>query len=337
MQAYMRENASFEFDRLQKLDKSEREADATYKFFGVEYNDSHSREEFQEKVRDRLEKESFRMDLTEAKALSRTYVTDKQIEEWGKCISSGALLLVASGPNSTAFPLKVSWVPPKGTGEDRIWITVDGGKIKLRRGKEVSDITEKYIGRTTKAYIVKPARDSKQVVITAFIHGDGEAISVNLEHQKVPPPPPPVEPKPVEHRIVNESVDVILCSGRNCSEEPGVRDRVSKGNAQLLRWEATQDETRSLGFQLLLPETTVRKIFCKSPNKLTADEFAHAVRDAKFLRFVSNPEQKPFFDIDDAWFVYGPSGRFSFVNNYQHEPNHHLEMELISSLESVCA
>src|SRR5919197_799223 len=53
-QAYMYVNASLEYDRLQNLDRDSRSADASYKLFSAEYDESKTREEFQQKVRQRL-------------------------------------------------------------------------------------------------------------------------------------------------------------------------------------------------------------------------------------------------------------------------------------------
>ena len=54
MQTYMSQNAEYEYDRLKNLDTNARNADASYKLFSAEYNDSNTREEFREKVRQRL-------------------------------------------------------------------------------------------------------------------------------------------------------------------------------------------------------------------------------------------------------------------------------------------
>ena len=95
------------------MDKSARDADVMYKAFSLEYSDSSSRQDFQERVRQRLSKESFKMQASEARALSRVYVSDEQVKAWSDCMKSGGVLLVASYSNQTAFPLKVSWSPPR--------------------------------------------------------------------------------------------------------------------------------------------------------------------------------------------------------------------------------
>src|SRR5687767_2587010 len=88
-QAYMYANADSEYDRLQKLDTTSRSADATFKVFTAEYNDSNSSQEFREKVRNRLTREQFNLNESDARQYYRRFLSDAQLTAWSSCISQG--------------------------------------------------------------------------------------------------------------------------------------------------------------------------------------------------------------------------------------------------------
>jgi hypothetical protein len=69
--AFVSVNAKTEYERLKKLDKDARAADATYKVFSAEYNDSRSREMFQEKTRNKLTELNFNLNESEARSYYR--------------------------------------------------------------------------------------------------------------------------------------------------------------------------------------------------------------------------------------------------------------------------
>jgi hypothetical protein len=193
VRAYMRLNAENEYDRLNKMDSNSRSADASYKLFSIEYNESSSRKKFQENVRNRLSREAFEMKESEARALSRIFVTDVQVAAWVKCeeaAGGGAVLIVANDPNASAFPIKISFMPQTGIGEAIVQLELDGGKINSR-----TSVKEKLMGKSSKAFIVKPVSGSKQVVITANVAGLSDTLTVDLKPRVVvPPPSPPLVP-----------------------------------------------------------------------------------------------------------------------------------------------
>lgn len=194
-QAYMYQSAAYEYDRLKKVDSNSRSADASYKLFSAEYSDSSSREDFQERIRNRLVRESFKMSASEARALSRIFVTDVQVSAWVKCVESaggGAVLIVANDPNASSFPISISFMPPTGVGEASAKIDLDGGAISNR-----GSLTEKFTGKSSKSFIVKPTQGSKQVVITTNVAGLSDNLTINLKPRVVVPPPPP-PPSPVQ-------------------------------------------------------------------------------------------------------------------------------------------
>lgn len=179
MQAYMSYNAEHEYDRLQNLDKQSRSADISYKLFSAEYDDSRSREDFQERIRDRLKKELFNMNASESRALSRVYVTDKQVEGWVSCIQAsggGAVLIVANNPNPKSFPLRVTFLPPNGVGQATMELSLDGGLIDGRRSLE-----QKFVGKSSRSYIVKPKQKTTEVVIAANIAGLSDDLTIDLK------------------------------------------------------------------------------------------------------------------------------------------------------------
>ena len=265
------------------MDKSARDADVMYKAFSLEYSDSSSRQDFQERVRQRLSKESFKMQASEARALSRVYVSDEQVKAWSDCMKSGGVLLVASYSNQTAFPLKVSWSPPVGVGQGNMEIALQGGLIEKK-----SKISDKFTGKSSRTYLVYPLQNTAQVVITANISGLSDALVVDLSPRVVVPPP-------TAERIENVTLDVIVCSGANC-ELQHIKDGRGRGDWQVVRWEAARATTRQLGPQLQLPEAAARKVFCKPLSQLTSAELARAVRSADFT-ITDNSEQAPFFDF----------------------------------------
>lgn len=179
MQAYMSYNAEHEYDRLQNLDNQSRSADISYKVFSAEYDESRSREDFQERIRNRLAKESFNMNASESRALSRVYVTDKQVEGWVECIrhsGGGAVLIIASNPNPRSFPLRVTFLPPTGVGQSTMELSLDGGLIDGRRS-----LVQKFVGKSSRSYIVKPKQKSTEVVIAANIAGLSDDLTVDLK------------------------------------------------------------------------------------------------------------------------------------------------------------
>jgi hypothetical protein len=196
-QAYMFQNAAYEYDRLSKLDANSRAADGSYDLFSAEYKDSNSREEFQEKVRQRLSKESFNMSASEARALSRVFVSDKQVEGWVKCVEAsggGDVLIVANNPNETSFPIKITFMPQTGVGEAQMTINLDGGYVKVeenRRSVNKTTLTDTYKGKSSKRYIVKPSPNSKQVVITTNISGLSDDLTIDLTPRVIVQSPPP--------------------------------------------------------------------------------------------------------------------------------------------------
>jgi len=216
LQAYMSINAEQEYDRLKVVDKASREAQASYKFFGAEYADSNTREEFREKIRNRLTREGFTQSVSEAKAAHRRYLNEAQIAAWKACVvnqsQGGSLLMVARDITKEALPLRVEWVPQKGVGQGKLELNIVGGRIE---GK--TKLVSKLVGAYSKSFIVVPEKDKKTVTLTANIEGSSDEMTVSL----VPTPAPRTDMAKYDHSAL-----VIVCSGSACQAgDWGVGDK----------------------------------------------------------------------------------------------------------------
>lgn len=180
MQAYMKLSSTDEYDRLKRLSKDKLSAEASYKLFSAEYDSSATKEEFQEKVRRRLDREGFSMSINEAKALHRRYLDPGQVTAWEKCIAQnadgGALLLSTSMPNKKQFALVVNWIPPKGVAQGQLDLKLAGGTIEGN-----SAYTKTMKGKSDVALIVVPNVGAQSVLIAANIAGYSESIDAGLE------------------------------------------------------------------------------------------------------------------------------------------------------------
>jgi hypothetical protein len=189
LQAYVFENAEHEYDRLQIMDESQRNAAASYKAFSAEYHDSHSSQEFREKVRDRLTKESSIRNESDARSYSRRYLSEAQLAAWSRCITDsskgGAVVLTPQQVKPGGFALNVSWIPPVTIGSGTLKIKVVGGNIEGE-----TSVTEKLAGRGEKPYTVTRARGAGSITVTAEFVGNSDSISVDYATPAAPLAPP---------------------------------------------------------------------------------------------------------------------------------------------------
>jgi hypothetical protein len=207
MQAYMKLNASDEYERLKSLTKDQRSADASYKLFSAEYEDSDYKEQFQEKIQERLTHENFSMNVSDARAIHRRYLTDAQVEKWGQCKakSGGSVILVARNVSPNVFALRMDWIPQHGKGSGQLELGLDGGSIN---GK--SSISIHLIGSSSRTFLVKPNAGASAVSLAANIEGNTDDVRVQLAHAPVPPP---------KQAIPSTDIRVTICSGNAC--KPG--------------------------------------------------------------------------------------------------------------------
>lgn len=182
MQAYVFSNAEYEFDRLRNLDNTSRNADAGFKYFSAEYSESQTKEQFSEKVRNRLQTEGFSLSKTDARSYYRRGLTDGQLAKWLGCVTimsgQGALLLTPRSISSDSFVLTVSRKFPLGVGQGEVEIGLVGGSV---RG--VTTIKEIYQGPGSKSYAVRAAKANSRVTIIANLPGFSDSIVVDLQTQ----------------------------------------------------------------------------------------------------------------------------------------------------------
>lgn len=190
MQAYMSLNAANEYERLHNMTDSQRHADATYKVFHGEYEDSDSSSSFQEKVSNRLTTEGFREESSGAMSEYRETISREQIAAWATCVSREGGGVLASGSQidyeHKQFVLSVDWEPQRALGEAILDIEIVNGKIDGR-----SRLSEKRVGRGGKSYNVVATSSAKTATAIVNIAGSDDKVMISFVK---PPPPPPVKP-----------------------------------------------------------------------------------------------------------------------------------------------
>ena len=187
MQAYMRVSAGEEYDRLKKVSKDQLGAEASYKLFSAEFDSSSSREEFQEKIRKRLDTESFSLSVSDAKAVHRKYLSNEQLTAWTTCIiqksKGGALLLRAIDPAKDGFALSISWIPQTGVPDGDLELEFSGAKVDGLYKYKV------YMpGKTDRSVLVKPDQGASAIVIVGNIRSNDDSIRVRFDLVPTKPP-----------------------------------------------------------------------------------------------------------------------------------------------------
>ena len=187
MQSYMYTNSEYEFDRLKKMSNESRSADAGFKAFSAEYEDSNTREEFSERVRRRMRAEGFTLNESEAKSYARIGLTDKQVDGWMSCVSNvsgaGGILLTPRGISGNTFNLRIARVFQSGVGSGRLELGVSNGTIN-----GVKQFTEQYVGSGAKTYEVIADSPQSKVSIRTNLASltDDLVVDLNSSTQKTP-------------------------------------------------------------------------------------------------------------------------------------------------------
>lgn len=185
--AYMYENASYAYDELKKMDQEARGLDIGYKTFQLEYNDSKSGSEFQQKVRNRIVKEGYSSDERVWRAINRSYISDGQVEAWSRCVVSnggGGVVLVPEAYDSEAISVLVQWAPPRGMGSGKLTVQAANGKID---GK--STFTTTMTGLSDEVFFVNPIQPTRPVQLTAKITGSADRVVITPKEPVVKLPP----------------------------------------------------------------------------------------------------------------------------------------------------
>lgn len=186
-QSYMYVNAAYEYDKLKNMSSRDRGASASYKFFSAEYNDSKSSSKFHKKVRNRLSKEGFSLQESEAKSSYRRYLSESQLNAWSTCVreasNGAALIITAESVSNSEFPIKLKWYPQQGVGSGQLMLKIRNAKID---GK--NNINVLLNGKTEKPFIVEPDINSNPIVITAEIVGTSDVLTLPRKFPKTAPP-----------------------------------------------------------------------------------------------------------------------------------------------------
>ncbi|MBS0446836.1 MAG: hypothetical protein JSR59_12910 [Proteobacteria bacterium] len=176
--AYVALEAASEYERLTLLDARGRMADPIYRLYAVEFDGSRSAEEFRQRLRVRWRDEDYEAGVLELRGLARSHVSARQIADWSTCAAksaSGSLLLVAAEPNATSFRLEVAFVPPAGIEQSTIVLSLDGARVDGQH-----TVSDRYDGKLTRSYVVKPEPGSRRVIVNATIAGVSDALIVDV-------------------------------------------------------------------------------------------------------------------------------------------------------------
>lgn len=194
-QAYLFVNAEREFDELRKKSAESRGASASYKFFSAEYNDAKSASEFQQRVRDRLTREGFSMQQSEARASYRRFLSPTQLAAWSTCVQAvtngGSVILTADSVGHAPFPIQVSWRPQRGIGSGTLTLEVRGATISGS-----NKLSQRLEGATDKPFILEPDSSSQPITLIAEIAGASDILVLPREFKRSEPPPPAPPPPP---------------------------------------------------------------------------------------------------------------------------------------------
>ena len=183
MQAFMRVHAESEYDRLSKMDGESRKAQASYKMFSGEYNDSKNSSEFRQRVARSLENEEFKLNEAASNHYLRRELSPRQIEAWRACVRAGGLLLSARQVVKNTFRLEVDTLLPNGTPTADLTLEVEGGKIN---GK--STVREPMTSNGSKGYLVTANAETSAVLVNANIPGFTDGLSVDLTLDRIKTP-----------------------------------------------------------------------------------------------------------------------------------------------------
>ncbi len=153
-QAYMYLYAAYEYDENKSGRSNSLGAGGSYAGYGVDYNQSESKEDFAKKVRQRLSQENFSKSDAEAQSYLKTGLTDAQVNAWQNCVtkvtSAAGFLLSARNVTNNGFTLVVSRVFPIGTIRGVVDIALVGGTVNSKKS-----LHETFSGSGSKVYEVK--------------------------------------------------------------------------------------------------------------------------------------------------------------------------------------
>jgi len=182
-QAYVRVNALYVYEALRQMSTEQRAADASYKIFSAEYNDSKSAQEFQEKINSRLDREGFNLSEAAARSYYRKNLSAKQLEEFNKCVQNvlgtPGVFVSANMPSLKApFTVKVSWIAPKaGSVSTSISLDIVGGAVNGL----TQWTSDSILGSFDRVVVVSPHANVSRVIVTATAGGYSDSVTVEQQ------------------------------------------------------------------------------------------------------------------------------------------------------------
>ncbi len=199
VQSYMFIHATEIYDHLQTLDKSDREAEASYKLFSAEFHDSKTSAQFKDRIDKRLQQEQFSSNVADAKSLTKQYLTDTQLKSWVECLrimnqQPQAVLLSARNITKEGFTLRIDIALATNQISTKLELQIENGTIKgIQPPKEISaadhwnrsyfvrsspgqssvtilaNVEEKNVGPATDDIVVNLVKKQEQYIVSDFL------------------------------------------------------------------------------------------------------------------------------------------------------------------------
>lgn len=182
--AYMASNAEYEYDLLKSMSSGQRAASATYKVFSGEYKDSTSRQDFSERVRNRIRTENVFSSSSEARTAYRENLSDNQVSAWLGCAVNGGILLHMREVTASGFVLRVTAKP--GTNVPSIAVQLRGTNA-LIDGVAVKSWT--FTGPSSKGFAISRPAGSTNPIVSVIVNGGGYTDDVTVNLSPTPPQP----------------------------------------------------------------------------------------------------------------------------------------------------
>jgi hypothetical protein len=189
VQAYTFENAEFLYEHMRKFERGETGVDVLTEAFFGDYKSTNSKAEFVERIRTKVTKEGFSLNVGASQSFTRRFLTKEQLEAWTKCnetnSSGGSLLLAVSEVSKNGFVLMAAWRPQRGVGNGDLKMRVINGSINKK-----SEVSVRMSGFTEMKWFVENKQGKNPTTITANIVGSTDSVLVDYTLKPIQPPMP---------------------------------------------------------------------------------------------------------------------------------------------------
>lgn len=202
IQSYVQENAILLYDEWSKSSQDQREASASYKVFSAEYHDSKSSSEFQQKVTQRNQREQSYSDTAESHALSRQFLSDRQLEAWTDCIKTVShriptIQLTPHQFTKNSFTLRVDIIMGTGQSETNLTLQSYNAYMTPIGSKQPRDIIKERIKKgdlVTRTYLIRLNPNATEEIRVygkiennnVLDHDDAILVTNNMTYPDVP-------------------------------------------------------------------------------------------------------------------------------------------------------